>query len=677
MNHFADPTPVQIVIDPNQSGGVGGSRRTVTAGDVIGAYPLSDHADCTWELRPGAGPHVGEFEVQTDRLEAWMSRVAGQWVALEFDGRIFRRLRVLHAVPLSPTTSILRVADRRFDWRYPKTWRRANLRRKGDRVITRGADVLGNEQRFLSWSVNARAGRALTAKELAIDLLANVVANAERDVSEVPDLYRAAATAAGFNVEAADGLRDVGKVIDNFETFGDTPSDILDRLLAEAELQVTVDGDGGVSMYDPTVKVPLPAAAPTDGALRIPVMRRIRPNAVDVYFIKEKQVRLKFEKNSTDLRTLRNVLQLPRDTTIENRVVPRSTWVGIDEYLKATGITDEDARRNVTNGGKKLIEKRAYDPASGEPNPVEVAKIQAVMAHYRQRFQINPRYLETLVSWSPTTVTVIDETTGARIPSPVYTRWFDMFTAFGRWTEPRLSQKVGQNYSSFPGEPSALSDQLEEAPFVVGVVDVDLGIFGIASKAILDALVTERIPSALEQIVDSGSTLVTDPAIMADAVLEENHRLEVSLTVIEALPNGRGAHHVERVNDAGGADGLVRLVEIAYTAETAKYGEDGRIANGAIVRAIAEAEAKSLLESYADAPTGVLTIAHDPSMNLGVRWHARSLRFTRDTSGGSQVVLDFGEPPPVRSAMNFLPQRVKNLLQQAARVDAPTSDRRP
>lgn len=665
------PTPVRLILDPDQSGGIATTRLTASAGASLDAFPLTSAATVQWELRPGITPFVAQFVVQTDRLEQWMNQVAGQWVALEFDGRFFRRLRVLQAVPLDPINSVVRIADRRADWRYVKTWRRANFRRKGDKVIARGADVISNPERFLPWSINDTQRRAFTAKELAVDLLANVVAQSDVPVADVPALYRLRAQGAGFNVAEAEGLRDNGVVIDQFETLGDTPADILDRLLGASELTVTVDSTGEVVMYDPTVEVPLPAAKPLDGALRIPDLARMRPRQVRVSFVPEKQVRLKFGPRLTDRRRLRNVVQLPADTLIGGVSTPRSTWVSMTQYLAATGFTDQQVRRSFTTSGKKMLERVAYDAASGVYNPVKEREIAAIIGAYRQTYQIDPQYLDTLVSWSPTTVTIIDETTGARIPSPVYTRYFEIAETYGRWTVAYLANKYGVNYSSFPGEPDAIADTLTDAPFSIAVVDADLGIFNIVSKAITNGLIEKRIVSRLNNVGNAMSSLVSDPALIADGVLDDDHRLEVSVTVVEALPNNRNAFHTEIVNSSEG--GLVERLEIPYLGETAKFDEAGRLVNRDIVRAIAESEAESVFESYRDKPVGVLTIAHDVATPLGVRWHARSIQFARSTRGHDSVVLDFGEPPLARNAMNYLPQRVKNFLQRSARVDSPTS----
>jgi hypothetical protein len=206
------------------------------------------------------------------------------------------------------------------------------------------------------------------------------------------------------------------------------------------------------------------------------------------------------------------------------------------------------------------------------------------------------------------------------------------------------------------------------------VVDQDLGVFRLGPKVLLEGIVRRRIISNLLRIPDEFSAVPGDNNLLANCALSPNHQMETALSVIRATPNGRAVHHREERRFAA-QGGLVEKLEIAHLAETAKFNEEGFALNSRVINKIADAEAKTAMESFRDRPTGVLTLVHDPRAVWVIRSFAQSIVFQRPTEAPPEVVLDFGERPPQPSVFNHLPQRIRNLLNRDDRPDLPAKPR--
>jgi hypothetical protein len=620
---------------------------------------LSGADDVIWDKVPGVTPFVSEITSARWRVEDFSDAFAGREVALDFAGRTFRRLRLLRVFQPSPINCTLRIADRRVDWRQEKLYCRANMRR---RVAERTAiadlrSVEGN--RYRDWSLKGADGGekdVWTAKELLLHLLVVTARQADHLVAT------ATPAAAGVDLSNAGSLRDNGQVPSNFETWGDPAPDVLARLCRFAELQIGIRDDGTIYVYDPYDSAPV--AFPDSiagGAMRKVSNARMRPKKITVTFAVERERKYTYSRTNTDPHKIVNVLPLPHDTTISGKVVPMGSIVRMSDALTAWGIAEDDVRLACPGGVMILAVK--YGRRGDQIDPVVLSRAQVLVSHYLQTWQIDAASLTDILSWSPTTVEVVDPTTGARRPSPVFTIWFDLFTVYSAWLLPQRG-KFGEDGNSFTTSP-AVAGPFQAVPFG----HPDLGVFRVESLALVDGIVERRWPFGFERTPSNFRTADNPTSILGQCAASPNHRLEVVITVETGKPNGKsGVHH--EVRDFTEHGGVVEELTIHHPYETAKFAVNGSMVNAGLIAAIADAESIAVMTSYLDRPQGILTVVHRPSDAWELNSHCKGIRFQRSESAGDSVTLDYGETPPKPDFMRYMTQTHRAFLQRLTRSDA-------
>lgn len=669
---------------------------------TIDGLPLSSADDVIWELRPGLAPAVAEFTRKREVFEQWLSSVDGRFVNMEFDGRTFKKLRVLRPVQIDPWHVMVRVADRRARWKNARIFGRFNLRRQVNDVLRivdllRDADVVDlSEQtkkdnletiqkvRYRRWSVS-RDGTPYTAKTLAILCMKALLIELEEDVGD-------------FDEEGASALPDNGDVPDQNEFLGAKVEESIGPLLQRAELQVTIDDDGKIHFYDPYATPAFPRKDVKAGAYRVPDLSRIQPKEIEVIALVERDRRIAYRRTPTqetappdkltpasdpaDRLFCENVIKLPLDTTIEGNVHKIGTWVPMSDALAAWGITEADVRSLWFFGGEGLKYKYARRISSlGKVyyDPTWLRRVQAILSCYRQTFQLDKSLLDMLRSWNVETVSIIDPVSHRRQPSPVFMQWYDLFPASPLIAKNGPVDKVGVNLSSFEsstdGFPtSLLPGNYEAAPAAVSIeAPADVGVFRIAMLQSVDGAVAERIPSHVDnelQIFDPGVRQQLQ-FTTKNMRLSSSFRLEVVISTIEGSPNSdedepnRAKKLFFRKRFKAFEKGGANLVQTFVRLDTARIDENGNMVNADQMDALMAAEAKAIMRSYDDRPVGTPTFPHDSRDDWKCRGHFRAIRFIRAKNGATSVIVDATEPEVQINPIRYMPIQVRQFLQKA------------
>jgi hypothetical protein len=673
---------------------------------IIDGLPLSSADDVIWELRPGLAPAIAEFTRKREVVEQWLANTDGRFVNMEFDGRIFKKLRILRPIQIDPWHVTVRVGDRRVRWKNARIFGRFNLRREVNDVL-RIVDLLRDvdavelseqtkkdnleaiqKQRYRQWSIRTN-GEVYTAKTLAILCMKALLIELEEDAGD-------------FDEEGANACPDNGDVPDLQEFIGAKVEESIGPLLQRAELQTTVDEDGKIRFYDPYAKPTFPRIDVKAGAYRVPDLSRIQPSEIECVALVERDRRIVWErtptqetappdklKPSSDPATrllCRNVLKLPLDTTIYGIVYKIGTWVPIEDALAGWGIPEADVRALWFFGGEGLKYKYArristlgkvyYDPSW-------LRRVQSILSCYRQTFQLDKSLLDMVRSWNTETVSIIDPVSHKRQPTPVFMQWYDLFPASPLIAKNGPVDKCGENLSSFTDkvdgfERSLLPASYEAAPASATMENpVDIGIFRITMLQSIDGAVAERIPSNVDNELN-----IFDPGVRQQLQfttknmrLSSGFRLEVIISTIEGAPNSdeddpvRAKKLFYRKKFVGFEKGGGGKVTIFVRQDTARIDENGNMVNGDQMDAIMSAEATACRRSYDDRPVGTPTFPHDAADDWKLRGHLRAIRFIRSKNGATSVIVDATEPEVQINPIRYMPQSVRQFLQRAIPKD--------
>lgn len=687
-------------------GADGVPTRVAVSGAGSDGLPLSSADSVLWELRPGLAPWVGEFTVERARGEAWLVNTDESWASLEFDGRVFKRLRVTRPVQVSPNHVLIRLADRRFRWKYVRYFGRHNLRRKVNEPLKtvdllEAANVQLSEQlkrddlssilkeRYRAWSIK-EAGDPYTAKELVHLFLRAILIELDEEDA--------------LDEQAMEDAPDNGDIPDQLEFIGASPAEGLSHLLTRAELQVAVDQDGMVRVYDPYLEPEFPSLSSLRlkaGFYRKPDISRVRPAQIEAAAQVWRDRRIVFratgvhqtealddlgpDSDPSQFLNCQNVLKLPYDDTINGKQVKAGTIVNFVDAINAWGVSLTDVRELWFFGGEGLKYKYARRISSlgkAYNDPTWLKRIQAILDSYLQLFQINPVYLDMVRDWDATTVSIIDPISRTPQPSPAFMLWTEMAPSTPLIAENGPPDEVMEQLSSFQtvsdGFPQSFANKrfYQAAPATVGVEgNKDLGVFRVRLLPSIDGTVAERIPGHVDNPIN-----VWDQAVRRQVQLftksmslkaPGDFRLEVIMSFLEGAPNAseedplaHKATFYRRLIDDPEGIGRVPKMMIFVRTESARMDEDGKLTNGSQIDAIIDGEARAAFKSFDDRPVGTPVFQHNPSHNWKVTGHVRGIRFERKQNGATNVIVDAGEPAIQANPIRGLPQSVKNYLQK-------------
>lgn len=552
---------------------------------IGGAFTLASSAS-TWRLVPGVAAPFYEFDVTPKDAEDATMRSAQTvdfYVEAEKTLTVENVFVVSRAASADPNLARLRVTDRRFAWPYIHVGpRRYNMRRKvGNKRLDNPQNVrevaqLVDSIRYHPASLNN--GATWNAMGVLIDVLDFVIKNDSTF----------AASGKSYKIELAGAH---WLPIENLE-LDDSADKAIARILSYIPgAEVTVDADGSLRIFstlDGTERATLESAGPESvglGHVEWIDNHRIRPSRVVVLFERECEVRFDFyEGDDTgttgDRRYLQNVLPVPDYslTLLGGRTVPQGTWVPIEQCLDAwnanspmPGFPDFNLaalRRAMVPYMDAWAGLRLAGSLS--PNADWMARMAALLQHYRQTYRINPRWIDRIRDLKAERIATMDVATGTRGASPVFADYCYIASQRAGFLAKTQGAEIpyAMNVARYPRN-GAITSETIPAAASVSVVDKDQGIIRFDFKPdllrVYEAVLPSQIeasgastqpgtqatqPGPMEDYTGPESTPITFDSIReggTDSTLTTKYRAATILTALPAYPNNEGILHAVHV----------------------------------------------------------------------------------------------------------------------------------
>lgn len=268
---------------------------------TLGGLPVSGMEPVGWELREGAEPVTRDFLMTQDHALQLRERVGAIRLSLGIRDTQFNfdNLYVLDLPPgPSPHLRYVRVADRRWIWKYVHVLRRFNMRRKvgvkrpnapgGDLVIDVDEDIS-----YAEYSLNPDNFEPWTANEIIDNVLERVLSRESEFAGAAPAVFeRANATDDEIPIENLE-LDDRGDMA-------------ISRCLQFIPgLALFIDQSGNVVLYNKADGTEAALVSSSKeiverGHLELVDKRVIRPQSVRVHFTMEQEVRFDYAELTED-----------------------------------------------------------------------------------------------------------------------------------------------------------------------------------------------------------------------------------------------------------------------------------------------------------------------------------------------------------------------------------------
>jgi len=413
----------------------------------LSGVPLLRLRPIVWSLKAGVDPVIRTFDIDSrdiDRLTGLDSvslriRLAGDVNR----GFTFRQLSILDMPPgPRPNMRTVRVADRRWVWRYKHIVRSFNIRRKvgvrraeAPNEELEGQPGILDEIRYAPFSLNQ--GKRWTAVE-ALDSIATEVSTFEGSHLQ---------PSPGFILPQGQGFRQLPLEDIDIDDRADTA---IARMLEYLPgVGVFIDLLGRAIFYktsDQSEAGVVAAMTRKIDDIGFPVFvdkQSTRPRCVNVLFDYEVETRLDYfeqseasrggttlritEKQKEERLLLENVISLPDfSLLIQGNREHQGTWVEFADLLLAWGnppsqsspINLSDLRKGILPNVDLLA---AFVPPTDEATTqIWTARIGALMQHWRRTFRISQRLMGRTVSVRAYRLVTVDSVTGARAPAIAY-----------------------------------------------------------------------------------------------------------------------------------------------------------------------------------------------------------------------------------------------------------------
>lgn len=549
-------------------------------GVQFAGYPVLGASPTRWPLVKGTGAPVREIDfIPSDADEMLKGEARPFDLVIDAGPRLTVRnlIAVSRGLSADPNLARVRVTDRRYAWPYIHVGpRRYNMRRRvGNKRLENPQSVreiaqLVDDVKYHPASLDD--GKAWTAVRILEDVLSIIVAN--------EDVF---GRGAGFSIDLADvnRLPIEGLVLD------DAADTALARVLAFLPgAAVTVDADAKIRVYseltgaEKGILENAGAESVARGHVEFIDRKRERPRQVEVLFERMIEARFDYDETGTveqDGRWLENVLPIPDyslDLGGRLGTVPQGTWVNVATAIDAWN-------RTTPIPGYPPVSlpflRRAMVPyldawtglglaGKAQPDADWMARISALLAHYRQTYRVNRRWMDRIRGLGAYRVGLVDPTTGTYGPAVCYAD----YSYLASQRAGILIQRQGgeapyaMNVARYPTD-GRISATTVPAAADVRILDEDQGIVRFDFKPDLMRVYEAVLPSQLELYGDgtqpgrqavhpgpSQSIAVPDATPIAfDAVkrggkevsLTAAYKASVILTALPAYPNTEAALH--------------------------------------------------------------------------------------------------------------------------------------
>ena len=539
-----------------------------------------------WRLVPGVAAPVQEFDLTPDDAKKILEGEAKVFT-LKYDvgatTTIKNLVAISRGVSKDPNLARVRVTDLRYVLPYLHIGpSRYNVRRKI------GVKLLENPQsvREVSQVVDSIAYHpASLNKGTRYTVLAVL-----RDILDRIDAAQRARPGGtvfgrGFGSATIDipGIESIP--IENF-VVDDSADHAIARILGYLPgATITVDADGTVRVYseiDGSEKKLLDDSGPESIGFHVEAIdnARRRPREVHVLFEREAEVRFNYEEGTTthsvDERFMENVLQIPDYslTLPGGAVVTSGTWVEVQTALTAWNTASPlPGFGNLTLPFIRKAMVPYMDPwkgvglaGSSTPDADWLARIAAVLTHYRQTYRINPKWIDRIRHLGAYRVGTVDVTTGTRGKAVC---WAD-YSWIGTQRAGLIAHQAGadmpfaMNIARYPTD-GKITSATPPAVADVEVLDADQGIVRFNFRGDVMRVYEQVLPSQittagsvvlpgvqaanpgpLQQIAGYGSAPFTFDSVRAGGKatsLTDRYKAATILTAFPAYPNSEAQLH--------------------------------------------------------------------------------------------------------------------------------------
>ena len=552
-----------------------GPNRLVAPIARLAGFPIDATSPVRWSMTSGVEPYIGTFDIDprlVPRLDA-AARAGPVTLEMIVDGEPVR-FRELWIIGFEPgdhaQTFRVKVADRRWLWLYGVSDRKFNLRRVvGTKRV--GADDVPENQTlidrrdYLEWSLkDPNTRERWSAREILDQVLRDALSIEDRKVGELP--IPIAETDDRIHCE-----RRILETLDELPVENMLISDradlaVLRALAAMPAADIFIDPGGRVRVYSrasgfdaAVVNRARPEIEGKGHADWIP-QHLVRPSKYIVLF--EYRAELLFrvapvlplsapgggalqqipdEDIKATERLLTNVMPLPDwSLQIANppavggaREVTEGTYVPIDDNLYAAWgpapfVQQVLADVHVRRGMLPAMDLWAFLALSGESDPDAdwMARISALVTHWRRTFQIPKQWRDAMVALQPHRLGITDIGTGSRKAAELCTDYvaFPGQRAFFGTAVPAAFHAM--NVSGFPPG-GILQDGARPVPARVSIEHEDLGIISIQ--------IQNTIANAFEGFIPGRVVGGTNPT--ADARLANRQGVPIAFDSISSPGN--------------------------------------------------------------------------------------------------------------------------------------------
>lgn len=389
-----------------------------------------------------------------------------------------------------------------------------------------------------------------------------------------------------------------------------------------------------------------------------------------------------------------NVIQTPIPIQIEVnrregppqiRTAQIGEYVPIADYFKAINLTEDYVKRFWFSS--LLENKYAFDEEvrlgvlpNLQNRLLAIQKINPIRASYRQVFQIDPYWMDRIDKLEARRITIIDTYSRYTPTSPL----FADFCTILKCRNPMIAKGLVPFR-----EPSYNWNVLEQDPFhtnpiagTVSVVNEKLGIFKINYQFDNFGQVAQIIPSCVNDRPDSAP--VSANKLWIQSTLYDEFTMSTIMSIVWKAGRLGGYDDFRKywfvpiqlqASDVGEGPEIEYLSDLEFARFPAReFDEEGNLridpsqcTNLGDIEAIANSEAKKIMNSYIDRVSGLMTI-HGlyPGYLSG---HMASITYTYNSSNGLSSTVDLRTQPPAPNVQETLPANVLRKVKRQITVN--------
>jgi len=527
----------------------------------LAGIALSGVAPIEWALTSGVVPFATEILCERNSGLEIFRRAGGEATRLIIGDGAYDQVYVTsYTAGDDPNTIRLLVQDQRWKWPFKLIARSFNIRKRTGNVQRRGGDRvelqnLAPDIVYFPWSLkNNRT--VWTFKDALRDVLKELL---EPSVS----IGGLGSLNLGSQVEFED--------FDVEKSGGRVVAELLEK---SSGLAIRPDRFGDIVIYDQldgSEKEALNLKVIVGTGWREFADRRYeRPSAVEVLWTREPELRFDYVEKETksglvttsipgrEPLHMDNVLPIPDgELKIGKQKAATGTWVSISEYIAA--IAKIPLARNKT---KKLtlgaILRFYTEPAylreqygttgDGTPDPAWMARIDAILTHFRRTYRIDSTWLDRIRSFRAYRVAIVSPEHRSRAKAQAFQQYMN-YPAF-RAAVVKKKSTHRTKYGWSRDDYAANLNGATASPVDVRIVDQDNGIISLDlilspfrdSNRIVPGIPDGILPNLID---DARSALAR--LLRTHVPLDDSFRAAVILTTVQAAPNNSERFHRVRV----------------------------------------------------------------------------------------------------------------------------------